>query len=77
MQWREQARAAEGEVQRLHSQVAHLQHAARAQEVTLEQLRGRLTDKVTREERLAKRDAEAYARLKRAFLANKGETCLC
>ncbi|KAA6411758.1 MAG: hypothetical protein FRX49_13801 [Trebouxia sp. A1-2] len=72
-QWKEQARAAESEVQRLQSHVAHLQHAARAQEVILEQLKGRLGDKVTKEERVAKRDAEAYARLKRAFLTNKGE----
>jgi len=76
MQCKEQARAAESEVQRLQSQVAHLEHAARAREVTLEQLKGRLSDKVTKEERVAKRDAEAYARLKRAFLTNKGESSL-
>jgi len=45
-------------------------------EVTLEQLKGRLSDKVTKEERVAKRDAEAYARVKRAFLTNKGEPSL-
>lgn len=72
MQWKDKARAAEAEVQKLQSQLAHLEHASRAQELTLEQLRGRLSDKVTREERLARRDAEAYARLKRAFLSNKG-----
>lgn len=71
-QWKEQARAAESEVQRLHSHIAHMEHAARAQEVTLEQLKGRLGDKVTKEERVARRDAEAYARLKRAFLSSKG-----
>lgn len=76
MQWKEQARAAESEAQRLQSHVAHLEHAARAREVTLEQLKGRLSDKVTKEERVAKRDAEAYARLKRAFLTNKGEPSL-
>ena len=74
MQWKDKAKAAEGEVQKLHSQLAHWQHAARAQELTLEQLKGRLSDKVTREERLARRDAEAYARLKRAFLSNKGRS---
>ena len=73
MQWKEQARAAESEVQRLHSHVTHQEHAARARELTLEQLKGRLSDKVTKEERVAKRDAEAYARLKRAFLTNKGQ----
>jgi len=76
MQWKEQARAAESEVQRLQSHVAHLEHAARAREVTLEQLKGRLSDKVTKEERVAKRDVEAYARLKRAFLTNKGDPSL-
>lgn len=76
MQWKEQARAAESEAQRLQSHVAHLEHAARAREVTLEQLKGRLSDKITKEERVAKRDAETYARLKRAFLTNKGELSL-
>ena len=72
MQWKGKARAAEAEVQKLQSQLAHVEHASRAQELTLDQLKGRLSDKVSREERLAKRDAEAYARLKRAFLSNKG-----
>ena len=72
MQWKDKARAAEAEVQKLQSQLAHVEHASRAQELNLEQLKGRLSDKVTREERLARRDAEAYARLKRAFLSNKG-----
>ena len=72
MQWKEQARAAEGEAQRLHSRVCHLEHAARAQEGTLEQMKDRLADKVAKEERCARRDAEAYARLKRAFLIHKG-----
>ena len=72
MQWKEQARAAESEVQRLQSHICHLEHASRAQEGTLEQLKGRLADKVAKEERCARRDAEAYARLKRAFLVNKG-----
>lgn len=77
MQWKDKARAAEAEVQKLQSQLAHLEHASRAQELTLEQLKGRLSDKVTREERLARRDAEAYARLKRAFLSNQGmSSCL-
>ena len=72
VQWKDKARAAEAEVQKLQSQLAHVEHASRAQELTLDQLKGRLSDKVTREERLARRDAEAYARLKRAFLSNKG-----
>ena len=76
-QWKEKARAAECETQRLQSVVTHLEHAARAQELTLEQLKGRLSDKVTKEERLARRDADAYARLKRAFLANKGLGIFC
>lgn len=76
-QWKEKARAAESETQRLQSVVGHLEHAARAQEQTLEQLKGRLTDKVTKEERLARRDADAYARLKRAFLTNKGMFRFC
>lgn len=59
-------------MQQLQGQVAHLQHTARAQEGTLEQLKGHLADKVAKEERAAKRDAEAYARLKRAYLTNKG-----
>ena len=59
-------------MQRLQSHIAYLEHSARAQEVTLEQLKGRLTDKVTKEERTAKRDAEAYARIKKAYLTNKG-----
>lgn len=72
LQWKDKARAAEAEVQKLQSQLAHVEHASRAQELTLDQLKGRLSDKVTREERLARRDAEAYARLKRAFLSNRG-----
>lgn len=76
-QWKDKARAAEAEVQKLQSQLAHVEHASRAQELTLDQLKGRLTDKVTREERLAKRDAEAYARLKRAFLSTKGSHLFC
>lgn len=71
-QWKDKARAAEAEVQKLQSQLAHVEHASRAQELTLDQLKGRLTDKVTREERLARRDAEAYTRLKRAYLSTKG-----
>lgn len=59
-------------MQKLRSQLAHMEHASRAQELTLDQLKDRLSDKVNREERLARRDAEAYARLKRAFLSNKG-----
>ena len=74
LQWKQKAEAAEGEVQKLRSQVTQLEHTTRAQEVTLEQLKGRLSDKVTKEERVAKRGAEAYARLKRAFLSNKGLT---
>ena len=73
MQWKEQARAAESEVPRLQSRICHLEHASRAQETTLEQLKGRLADKVAKEERCARRDAEAYARLKRALLINKGQ----
>lgn len=72
LQWKEKAQAAEAEVQKLQSQLAHMEHASRAQELTLEQLKGRLSDKVTREERFARRDAEAYARLKKAFLSTKG-----
>lgn len=56
----------------LRNQIAHLEHAARAQEVVVERLKGAIRDRVTKEERLAKRDAEAYARLKRAFIASKG-----
>ena len=38
----------------------------------VERLKGALRDRVTREERLSKRDAEAYSRLKRAFISGKG-----
>ena len=72
MQLKEQAKELEGEAAQLRNQIAHLHHAARAQEVVVERLKSAIRDRVTKEERLAKRDAEAYARLKRAFIANKG-----
>ncbi len=72
MQTKQQLQRVEAEVSRLHGYIAQLDHASRAKEATIQQLKERLADGVARAERLARRDAEAYARLRGAHLANRG-----
>ena len=72
LQLKERVRGLESEVSQLQNHIVQLEHAARAHEMSVERLKGALRDRVTREERLSKRDAEAYSRLKRAFISSKG-----
>ena len=58
---------------RLHGYIAQVDHASRAKEATIQRLKERLADGVARAERLARRDAEAYARLRGAHLASRGD----
>ena len=72
LQLKERVRGLECEVGQLQNHIVQLEHSARAHEMGVERLKGALRDRVTREERLSKRDAEAYSRLKRAFVSSKG-----
>ena len=73
LQTKQQLQRVEAEVSRLHGYIAQLDHASRAKEATIQQLKERLADGVARAERLARRDAEAYARLRGAHLASRGD----
>ena len=73
LQTKQQLQRVEAEVSRLHGYIAQLDHGSRAKEATIQQLKERLADGVARAERLARRDAEAYARLRSAHLASRGE----
>lgn len=72
LQLRERAKGLESELGQLQAHIVQCEHVARAHEMTVEKLKGALRDKVNREERVSKRDAEAYSRLKRAFVSSKG-----
>ncbi len=48
------------------------EHAARMHETAAEKLRARVSSSIATEERRAKRNADAYARLKRRLAARKG-----
>lgn len=73
-QLREEVRRLEGEAATLRLAVVQAEHAARAKEAAAEQLLGQLEAKVKAEERLEKRSAAAYARIKRAIASSRG-TC--
>ena len=58
---------------RMRGKVQHAECAARKHEVAADKLRARLADDAAAQERRAKRNADAYARAKRALAASKGQ----
>ena len=74
LQARQQLQEAEGGSAQLRQQLTQAQHSGRGNEALAEKLRERLADRIQAEDRRARRDAEAYARLQRAMSVAKG-TC--
>ena len=58
---------------RMRAMKQQAERAARKHEVASDKLRARLADDMAAQERRAKRNADAYARAKRALAASKGQ----